>query len=88
MNDPQVREKLARISMRPATEWTKRIAQEFPGDAAMRMQALLWLHAEKQGPEVEGSPPSLGEACTSDFQCESEDCDVATSTCVSQSCSG
>jgi serine/threonine protein kinase len=68
VNDPQVREKLARISMRPATEWTKRIAQEFPGDAAMRMQALLWLHAERQGPEVEGSPPSLGEAADERYE--------------------
>jgi hypothetical protein len=29
-----------------------------------------------------------GATCTSSVQCVSEDCDVATSTCVSQSCSG
>jgi serine/threonine protein kinase len=61
VTDAQVRDKLARISLRPEAEWTSRIDREFPDDAAMRMQALLWLHAEKEGPELEGSPPSLGE---------------------------
>jgi serine/threonine protein kinase len=61
MTDGQVRDKLARISLRPSTEWTARVEREFPGDAVMRMQALLWLHAEKEGPDLEGSPPSLGE---------------------------
>jgi serine/threonine protein kinase len=61
MTDAQVRDKLARISLRPPSEWTTRIEREFPGDTAMRIQALLWLHAEKEGPDLEGAPPSLGE---------------------------
>ncbi len=68
MNDVRVREKLARISTRPETEWSWRVEQEFPADPAMRMQALLWLHAEKQGPELEGSPPSLGEAADERYE--------------------
>ena len=68
MSDVQVREKLARISARPPGEWTKRLEQEFPSDPAMRMQALLWLHAEKQGPELEGVPPSLGEAADERYE--------------------
>lgn len=61
MSDAQVREKLARILARPPAEWPKRVAQEFPGDPGLRAQALLWLHSAKEGPEIEGAPPSLGE---------------------------
>jgi serine/threonine protein kinase len=68
VSDVQVREKLARISARPAAEWSRRLEQEFPSDPAIRMQALLWLHAEKQGPELEGSPPSLGEAADERYE--------------------
>ncbi|HEU4611602.1 MAG TPA: serine/threonine-protein kinase, partial [Kofleriaceae bacterium] len=64
----QVREKLARISARPEAEWKKRVAQEFGDDPAMRMQALLWLHADKEGPELEGAPPSLGEAADDRYE--------------------
>jgi len=60
MTDAAIREKLGRIAARPPSEWSKRLAQEFPGDPAMRMQALLWLHAEREGPAAEGAPPSLG----------------------------
>lgn len=63
MTDPQlINDKLARIAARPAIEWPTRLDQEFPNDPAMRTQALLWLHADKSGHEVEGAPPSLGEA--------------------------
>lgn len=68
MTDAQVREKLARISARPPAEWTERLEQEFPSDPAMRMQALLWLHAEKEGPEVEGAPPSLGDTADERYE--------------------
>jgi serine/threonine protein kinase len=64
----QVRDKLARIASRPAAEWTKRIEQEFPGDPAMRMQALLWLHSDKDGPENETDPPSLGESADERYE--------------------
>jgi serine/threonine protein kinase len=57
----RVREVMARISARPEHEWQRRVEQEFPADAVMRIQVLLWLHAEKEGPELEGAPPSLGE---------------------------
>lgn len=67
MSDVQVRDKLARISARPAAEWEKRVEQEFPSDPAMRMQALLWLHSEKEGPEL-GGPPSLGEAADERYE--------------------
>lgn len=59
--DTRVRETLTRISMRPKREWETRLAQAFPTDAAMRMQALLWLHAEQEAPDREDSPPSLGD---------------------------
>ena len=49
MTDPALRETLARISARPSAEWTRRLEQAFPRDPALRMQALLWLHAEKDG---------------------------------------
>jgi serine/threonine protein kinase len=64
----QVRDKLARISARPESEWKRRVAQEFGDDPAMRMQALLWLHADKEGPELEGAPPSLGEAADDRYE--------------------
>ncbi|MBA3394450.1 MAG: protein kinase [Deltaproteobacteria bacterium] len=59
---------LARISARPPTEWNKRLEQEFPTDPAMRMQALLWLHSQKEGPEAEGAPPSLGDAADERYE--------------------
>ncbi|HSD90546.1 MAG TPA: serine/threonine-protein kinase, partial [Kofleriaceae bacterium] len=68
MTDAQIRDKLARIATRPAGEWSRRLEQEFPGDPALRMQALLWLHAEKEGPELEGSPPSLGDAADERYE--------------------
>jgi hypothetical protein len=61
MTAAQVREKLARISARPPKEWPQRIEQEFPGDPEMRVQALLWLHADNDGPDEERAPPSLGD---------------------------
>ena len=64
----QVRDKLARISARPPAEWQRRVAQEFGDDPAMRMQALLWLHADKEGPELEGAPPSLGEGADDRYE--------------------
>jgi serine/threonine protein kinase len=67
VSDARVRDKLARISTRPADEWAKRVEQEFPSDPAMRMQALLWLHSEKEGPDL-GGPPSLGEAADERYE--------------------
>jgi len=64
----QVREKLLRISARPPAEWARRLQQEFPDDDEMRTQALLWLHSEKQGPELEGDAPSLGEAADERYE--------------------
>jgi len=63
-----LRIQLARIAQLPASEWERSLAQEFPDDASLRMQALLWLHAEKAGPELEGSPPSLGEAADERYE--------------------
>lgn len=68
MSDTRIREKLARISTRPPSEWAHRVEQEFPEDPAIRMQALLWLHAEREGPVLEGSPPSLGEAADTRYE--------------------
>jgi serine/threonine protein kinase len=62
VSDTQVREKLTRISARPSNEWVRRVEHEFPGDPALRMQALLWLHSDREGPASEAIPPSLGEA--------------------------
>lgn len=64
----RVRETLAKIAARPAREWERRLAQEFPNDPAMRAQALLWLHAEQHGPEREDDPPSLGEAADARYE--------------------
>ncbi len=63
-----VRDKLARIFARPEAEWSRRVEHEFPADPAMRMQALLWLHAEKEAPELEGAPPSLGDAADERYE--------------------
>ncbi|MBL9015364.1 MAG: protein kinase [Myxococcales bacterium] len=68
MTEAAIRDKLARISGRPEGEWARRVEQEFPGDPAMRLQALLWLHADKEGPELEGAPPSLGEAADERYE--------------------
>src|SRR5205085_2126582 len=68
MTDPQVREQLARISARPAAEWEQRVRADFPGDATLRAQALLWLHAERHAATFEGSPPSLGEAADERYE--------------------
>jgi serine/threonine protein kinase len=66
--DTRVRETLSRISMRPKREWETRLAQAFPTDSAMRMQALLWLHAEQEAPDREDSPPSLGDAADERYE--------------------
>ncbi|HTL35350.1 MAG TPA: protein kinase [Kofleriaceae bacterium] len=68
MTDSPIRDKLARISNRPVAEWSRRLELEFPDDPAMRMQALLWLHADKEGPELEGAPPSLGDAADERYE--------------------
>lgn len=68
MMDTRVRETLTRISMRPKREWETRLAQAFPSDAAMRVQALLWLHAEQEAPDREDSPPSLGDAADERYE--------------------
>lgn len=65
---PRVRETLARIAARPQHEWQARLEQEFPTDRVMRMQALLWLHADKDGPELDGAPPSLGAAADERYE--------------------
>jgi serine/threonine protein kinase len=54
--------------MRPKREWETRLAQAFPTDSAMRMQALLWLHAEQEAPDREDSPPSLGDAADERYE--------------------
>jgi eukaryotic-like serine/threonine-protein kinase len=64
----KVRETLARLSGRPPAEWARRLEHDFPGDPAMRAQALLWLHADKDGPWGEGQPPSLGEAADERYE--------------------
>lgn len=64
----RVRDTLARIATRPPREWARRLEQEFPADASMRMQALLWLHAEKDGPPAEGTAPSLGESADERYE--------------------
>ena len=63
-----IRDTLARIASRPSSEWERRIAEEFPGDPGMRMQALLWLHADREGVDLEGAPPSLGEAADERYE--------------------
>ena len=68
MTETAIRDKLARISGRPEGEWARRVEQEFPGDPAMRLQALLWLHADKEGPELEGAPPTLGDAADQRYE--------------------
>jgi serine/threonine protein kinase len=68
VNDAAVRDKLARISGRPEGEWDRRVELEFPGDPALRVQALLWLHADKEGPEIEGAPPSLGDTADERYE--------------------
>jgi serine/threonine protein kinase len=68
MTDMQIREKLARISARPPDEWTRRLEQEFPDDPTIRRQALLWLHADAEGPDLEGAPPSLGESADERYE--------------------
>jgi serine/threonine protein kinase len=68
VSDTRVREKLARISARPQIEWARRVEQEFPDDRATRMQALLWLHAEREGPVLEGTPPALGEVADTRYE--------------------
>ncbi|MGE3546382.1 MAG: serine/threonine-protein kinase, partial [Kofleriaceae bacterium] len=68
MNDAAVREALARIAARPTHEWGARVAHEFPTDPAMRTQALLWLHADRARPMLEGATPSLGAAADERYE--------------------
>jgi serine/threonine protein kinase len=68
MSDAHVRDKLTRISIRPPAEWARRVEHEFPGDPALRMQALLWLHSDHEGPASEVTPPSLGEAADERYE--------------------
>ncbi|MGE3457343.1 MAG: protein kinase, partial [Kofleriaceae bacterium] len=68
MKDAGVREALARIAARPSHEWGARLEHEFPSDPAMRTQALLWLHADRARPLLEGATPSLGEAADERYE--------------------
>lgn len=53
----EVREVLDRLAHYPPDEWPGRLASAFPADAALRRQALLWLHADRlQGREAEDGP--------------------------------
>lgn len=60
MNNPSVRDILAKLSQRPASEWIARLEKAFPDDASMRRQALIWLHADQHRVADEMDPPSLG----------------------------
>ncbi len=68
VSDGRVRDVLARLATRPAKEWANRLAAEFPSDPSIRAQALLWLHSEKNGPELDGSPPSLGDTADERYE--------------------
>lgn len=68
MTAAHVRDTLARIAARPEKEWAKRLEEEFPDDRGMRLQALLWLQADREGPDVDGAPPSLGEAADERYE--------------------
>jgi len=63
-----IQQTLARLSRRPPAEWAHELEAAFPDDPAARRQALLWLHAERQRPELEGEPPSLGEAAAQRYE--------------------
>jgi serine/threonine protein kinase len=54
--------------MRPSVEWARKLEQAFPRDPALRMQALLWLHSEKEGPSSEDDPPTLGEVADERYE--------------------
>ena len=61
MTDAALRSRLARIASRPPQEWERQVAREFPEDAALRLQALMWLHADRELEHDDGRPPSLGD---------------------------
>jgi serine/threonine protein kinase len=63
-----VRDTLARIATRPATEWAQRLEEEFPDDRELRLQAMLWLLADRESPEIEGEVPSLGKAADERYE--------------------
>jgi len=66
--DVEVQAELARIAERPPEEWPGRVLLAFPHDAALQMQALLWLRSGRDGPELEDEPPPLGDAAADRYQ--------------------
>jgi serine/threonine protein kinase len=68
VSEAELRDKLAKIASRPPAEWANRLAREFPADPALRAQALLWLHAEKESDDLEGAAPSLGDAADERYE--------------------
>lgn len=68
MTGARVRDTLSWLSARPPAEWPAQLEREFPGDAALRAQALLWLHAEREGPALGGVAPSLGSAADERYE--------------------
>ena len=68
MSDAHLRDKLAQIAVTPPSEWQRRVEQEFPDDPVLCMQALLWMHSDKQGAELDGAPPTLGNAADERYE--------------------
>jgi serine/threonine protein kinase len=62
MMDASVRRELNRIAELPPEQWASLIARAFPDDPGLRLQALLWLRADREAPDLEDAPPALGEA--------------------------
>lgn len=68
MTEADVRDVLLGIVAKPEREWASRLEKEFPDDEGMRRQALLWLHAEREGRDVQGAPPTLGDAADERYE--------------------
>ncbi|MEO6773313.1 MAG: protein kinase [Kofleriaceae bacterium] len=50
---------LAQIAARPEASWPELVAQNFPGDAALRAQVLIWLRANREGVDDDEVTPTL-----------------------------
>ncbi|MDX2091541.1 MAG: protein kinase [Kofleriaceae bacterium] len=66
--DAAVRRTLSRIAELAPEQWSSSLARAFPHDAVLRLQALLWLRADREGRERDDAPPSLGDAADKRYE--------------------
>src|SRR5690242_2157610 len=62
MSGEDVHAVLAAVAQQPIDQWRALLQRSYPDQPSMVEQGLLWLLADREKPENEAAPPSLGRS--------------------------